>query len=127
MGPQTTGVRSGILLLVIGVWVIMRTTHRDGTPTAAFPHGRTLIDHILGSSSSNSTSTGALPAPQALPGVPAVPAATGAGTPPAIANPNPFAPLLGPLSTPKTPSAQVNPGVPLVRVNGSSPNVTVSP
>jgi hypothetical protein len=36
-----TGVRSGILLAVIGLWLVMRTTHQDAS-------GRTLIDHIIG-------------------------------------------------------------------------------
>lgn len=35
-----TGVRSGILLLVVGLWVLMRTVTRDQS-------GRTLIDHLL--------------------------------------------------------------------------------
>ncbi|HWD76925.1 MAG TPA: hypothetical protein VG371_17440 [Solirubrobacteraceae bacterium] len=36
-----TGVRSGLLLAVIGLWLVMRTTHQDAS-------GRTLIDHIIG-------------------------------------------------------------------------------
>ncbi|PZS12311.1 MAG: hypothetical protein DLM64_05160 [Solirubrobacterales bacterium] len=45
---MNTGVRSGVLLAVIGVWIIMRATHKDSTKTADFPDGRTLIDHIIG-------------------------------------------------------------------------------
>jgi hypothetical protein len=36
-----TGVRSGLLLAVVGLWLIMRATHQDQS-------GRTLIDHIIG-------------------------------------------------------------------------------
>jgi len=36
-----TGVRSGILLAVIGLFVLLRTVNQDQS-------GRTLIDHILG-------------------------------------------------------------------------------
>ncbi len=35
-----TGVRSGLLLALVGLWLIMRATHQDQS-------GRTLIDHIL--------------------------------------------------------------------------------
>lgn len=36
-----TGVRSGLLLAIVGLWLVMRTTHQDQSH-------RTLIDHILG-------------------------------------------------------------------------------
>lgn len=54
---MNTGVRSGVLLAVIGVWIIMRATHKDSTKTADFPDGRTLIDHIIG----KQTGAGGLP------------------------------------------------------------------
>lgn len=41
-----TGVRSGILLAVLGVWLIMRATHQDSTK-------QTLIDHILNAGAPN--------------------------------------------------------------------------
>ncbi len=60
--PQTS-VRSGLLMIVLGVWVILRTTRHDSNATAQHPHGQTLVDHILGSgSASSSTATGQSPA-----------------------------------------------------------------
>lgn len=37
---MSTGVRSGLLLAVLGVWLIMRATHQDAG-------GKTLINHII--------------------------------------------------------------------------------
>lgn len=48
-----TGVRSGVLLAVLGLWLVMRSTHQDQS-------GRTLIDHILGK-----TATGLTPGQKA--------------------------------------------------------------
>lgn len=50
MNPQTnTG--TGLLMLVVGFWVLMRSVNADVT-------GRTLIDHILGRQPSNSVALG---------------------------------------------------------------------
>lgn len=102
-----TGVKSGLLLVVLGLWVILRTVSHDSTPTPGHPHGRTLIDHILGSTSGSTSST--LPPPQSpnpigpLPAPSTVPApATGGPRPLGPANPfsNPFAPLLPSIHAP---------------------------
>lgn len=45
---SSTGVRSGLLLSILGVWLIMRATHQDATH-------RTLIDHILGNKTPSPT------------------------------------------------------------------------
>lgn len=42
---MATGVRSGVLLAVLGLWLIMRATHQDTTSH------HTLIDKILGAGS----------------------------------------------------------------------------
>lgn len=47
-----TGVRSGVLLFVLGLWVLTRTVNKDAS-------GRTLIDHILGKLPSGSSSSSA--------------------------------------------------------------------
>lgn len=52
---KSTGVRSGILLALVGLWLIMRTTHQDVS-------SRTLVDHILGKASSLKTSATSTPA-----------------------------------------------------------------
>jgi len=51
---MSTGVRSGLLLAVLGVWLIMRATHQDAG-------GKTLINHIIdgGASPPSQTATGA--------------------------------------------------------------------
>ncbi len=49
-----TGVRSGLLMIVLGVWILLRVTRHDSS-------GRTLADHILdpgtGTGASSSAST----------------------------------------------------------------------
>jgi hypothetical protein len=58
---MTTGVRSGLLLAVIGLWFVMRTTHQDAS-------GRTLVDHIIGKTglSSGQVAAGVKPGQSAV-------------------------------------------------------------
>ena len=65
--PQS-GVRSGLLLLVIGLFVILRSTRQDSS-------GRTLVDHLLGKVSTAPALAPALtPAQKAQPAAPVTPA-----------------------------------------------------
>lgn len=43
----------GLLMMIVGFWLIMRTVNQDST-------GRTLVDHILGNPPTTTTNTGAL-------------------------------------------------------------------
>lgn len=52
--PQS-GVRSGLLLMVVGLFIVLRSTRRDAS-------GRTLVDHILGKNAPPTLATGT-PAP----------------------------------------------------------------
>jgi hypothetical protein len=58
--PQT-GLRSGLLLAVVGLWVLLRTINADST-------GRTLVDHLIGNKAKK-TPASALPAAAAATGV----------------------------------------------------------
>lgn len=90
---MNTGVRSGVLLAVVGLWLIMRSTHGDA-------NNRTLINHILGTNHDGSTyvpgQAGQAAASGAQTNLGAGPAApTGAFT-------NPFAPITSPVAGPLT-------------------------
>ena len=77
-----TGVRSGILLMVVGLWLVLSSTRRDDSQ-------RTLIDHITGKAATWTAGV----APAGRPGSPlaALQAAPGGFIPASAANASPTA------------------------------------